>query len=142
MFFRKKKPVVEADTQAKNSVFNELRDSILRDALLRSADAVRIVPNGHAVIIYMRVDGEWQIVQEHQQGFYSYVVQAFKKMADVSVLNKHSFQMGLILLEREGIEYDAYASFFPTRYGCRISILLQPASPDPTSLTPAELLQL
>ena len=142
MFFRKKKPAAAAETQSPSTIFSDVRDAILQDALARSADAIKIVPDRHAVAIHMRVGGQWQEVQQHRQGFYRYVVLAFKKTAGIPDCSMSAFQMGLMLLERDGAEYEAYATFFPTRYGCRITILLQPASDTPTMLTPADLLSM
>lgn len=138
-----------------------IRNAILQQAVREQADAVLVEPMGDRMRIQYRIAGHWHETMTIPQILQVPLTTSFRTAAclppagtprqmpsiefedtDQPVTHAARFEIGLILFHHEGADYDAYASFLPTRWGERVAVRLSPKSDAPTPLTPWELLQL
>lgn len=109
-------------------------DSILRDAVNRSASDIHIEPFEDNVIIRFRIDGKLQIIDEIQQTYYQSILARFKIMAEMNIAERRVPQDGKITLVISNKKLDFRVSTIPTIFGEKMVIRIYDVSLTTSSL--------
>ena len=153
MFF-KKKAARDADTlegankgrkpdpEGEEALILRARDAIIKQAIDQNADAIIIQPTVDEARIQFRIGNTWADALCIPNHVYRELVASLKPAAQLPRTRSSWFELGLILFEHDGKEYEAYVSFLPTRAGDRVAMRLIAESGSPHGLTPYELLHL
>ena len=130
------------DPEGPEALILRARDAIIKQAIDQNADAVIIQPTVEEARIQFRVGDSWADALSVPNHVYRELVASLKQAAQLPRTRSSWFELGLILFEHDGVEYEAYVSFLPTRAGDRVAMRLIADSGAPHGLTPYELLHL
>lgn len=100
----------------------KLCDSILIDAINRSASDIHIEPFAKEVFVRFRIDGKLQKIDTLSPKIYPAILARYKIMSDLNIAERRVPQDGKISLIVEGNTYDFRVSTIPTIHGEKIVI--------------------
>lgn len=113
---------VEEDQLGLDAPAIKLCDSILKDAISRSASDIHIEPFEHIVYVRYRIDGKLTIANRVPTNLFQSLVARFKIMSDLNIAERRIPQDGKINLTISGVNYDFRVSTLPTIHGEKIVI--------------------
>ncbi len=107
------------EASSDRTVSERVREQI-RQAITRRASDIHIVPGARDVSVQLRVDGLLHEIARYRKEEHTAVVDRWKALADVSVMERQLPQDGRTLVQEGGQEYDVRVCFSPGVTGERV----------------------
>ena len=95
--------------------------AVLIEAVKRNASDMHIVPYRNETVVHLRIDGHLHELMNLPQEIGQAVVDRWKVMADMNLVERRVPQDGRLPVRHEGRDYDLRVSVLPTLYGERVT---------------------